>query len=139
MKKIAYYFSLFALISIMMTSCEVEPENDKTPAEQFVGKWTINTTEILAQVIPGDGSYLIFNECSAECFGEDYLASDKSAGTFSYQLNEDATILSITDESGDGGSYNADWEILKLTDDEFRMITDTGLFGTMKIEMTKEK
>jgi hypothetical protein len=137
MKKLIYLFALMALMVMVIPSCETE-ETDKTPAEQLVGKWDISSTEILTQVIPGDGSYLIFEECGAEsCGGTDYMAGDGTTGTFSYVLNEDATTLTIEDSSSDGGSYNGTWDVLELTNDELRIFADTGLFGTLKIELTK--
>lgn len=68
------------------------------------GKWTITSQEILTQVIPGDGSYMQFNACSCSCSGVDYKASDITSGTFSDLLNEAGTVITIDDNSSDGGS-----------------------------------
>ena len=59
-----------------------------------------------------------------------------TSGTFEYVLNNDATQIVIVDNSPDGGSYNATWDILELTEDSFR-ITGSTILGNLKIEMTK--
>ena len=124
------------LISGMLTSCEVEEE--KTPAEMLVGKWIISYSELLTQEFPGDGSFLQFDECNSSCSGIDYNESKKTTGNFTYVLNEDASILDISDPSGDGENYNFSWDILELSDTELKITADTGLFGTMKIVLKKE-
>lgn len=107
-----------------------------TPHEMLVGKWMITSQEILGVEIPGDGSYLIFNACSGTCTGTDFKASDSSSGTFNYTLNEDATQIVINDQTSDGGAYNYTWDILELTETNFRMTTIT-ILGNLKIEMAK--
>jgi len=136
MKKAIRTILTCILISGMLTSCELEEE--KTPAEMLVGKWIISYSELLTQEIPGDGSFLQFNECSSICSGIDYKESGKTTGSFTYVLNEDASVLEISDLSGDGGNYNFSWDILELTDTNLRIIADTGLFGTLKIVLSKQ-
>lgn len=119
---------------ILLTECKKEEE--LTPKEMFEGKWTITSQEILAVVVPGDGSYLTFNSCASTCSGIDYKASDASTGTFTYTIDDDATEIVIDDTTSAGGNYNFTWDILELTEEKFRMTTTT-ILGNMKIEMSK--
>lgn len=107
-----------------------------TPAQMIEGKWTITSQEIFTQVTSGDGSYLQFNACSSSCSGVDFKASDSTTGSFSYDLNDAGTLITINDNSSDGGSWDATWDILELTETSFR-ITATTIFGNLKVEMTK--
>ena len=125
---------LLLLFIVIAVGCEKE---DPLTAEELVaGQWTIVSSEILATVIPGDGSYLRFDACAATCSGVDYKVSDTTSGVFTYTINEEATILAITDNSSDGGSWSGEWDILELTEKDFR-ITTTTIFGSMKVEMSK--
>ena len=126
-----YLFLLAA--SLLFVGCK---KDVKSPAEMLEGKWIITSQEVLATVVAGDGSYLTFNACSSSCNGTDYKASDMTSGTFEYVLNNDATQIVIVDNSPDGGSYNATWDILELTEDSFR-ITGSTILGNLKIKMTK--
>ena len=125
-------------IAIIFLMVFISCKNDVlTPNEMLVGKWMITSKEILGVEIPGDGSYLIFNACSQTCTGTDFKASDSSSGTFNYTLNEDATQIVINDQTSDGGAYNYTWDILELTETNFRMTTIT-ILGNLKIEMAKD-
>lgn len=119
---------------LVLTGCK--KEDPLTPQQMFEGKWIIQSQEMLGSVVPGDGSYLIFNACSSSCDGVEYKAGDQTTGTIAYSLNSEATVLSITDNSADGGSWDADWDILELTETDLRIITSTA-FGNVKVEMTK--
>ena len=85
-----------------------------SPQQMLEGKWTIQSQEMLGSVVPGD----------------------ETTGTIAYSLNSEATVLSITDNSADGGSWDADWDILELTETDLRNTTSTA-FGNVKVEMTK--
>lgn len=136
MKKYTRLFAPLALFLLLISGCE--KEEIATPAEMITGKWIIQSSEILGQTVAGDGSYLIFNACTNnECSGQDYMASDSSSGTFTYDLNADATTIAIADSSSDGGNYNATWDILDLNETSFRIVGNTFL-GSLKIEMVKE-
>ena len=141
MKRTLYLLPLLVLSMLLVTSCkkdDPEPE-PPTPAEMLVGKWVIQSAEILGQVTPGNGSYLTFNACSdTECTGVDYDASDLSSGTFTYELSEDALTVVITDTTADGGGYDGTWNILQLTETDFSVEGNTFL-GTLKMDMTKEQ
>ena len=123
------------LIVIIAIGCEKE-DSPPTAEELIVGIWVIDSSEILATVVPGDGSYLQFDSCALTCDGIDYKVSDTTKGTFIYSINEAATLLSITDNSSDGGSWTGEWDVLELTETDFRITTST-IFGSMKIEMSK--
>ena len=127
-------FSVLCLAIFATVGCK--KEEPPTPAEMIEGKWTITSQEILTQVIPGDGSYLQFNACSSSCSGVDYKASDTTTGSFNYVLNDEGTVVTITDQSSDGGSWDATWDVLELTETSFR-ITATTILGNLKVEMTK--
>ena len=128
-------FVLLAFVALFVSACETA--NPPTPAENITGRWTIQSSEILGTTIAGDGSYLEFNACGdSECTGIDFEATDGTSGTFTYVLADDATTVTITDTTADGGNYDATWDILELTETDFRIVGNT-LFGSLKIEMTK--
>ena len=133
MKKILKLTGIAIVFAVVLVSCKTEV---LTPQEMLEGKWIITTQELLGVTVPGDGSYLVFNACSATCTGTDYKASDSSSGTFDYTMNENATEILINDPTNDGGNYNYNWDILELTETNFR-ITASSIFGNLKIEMTK--
>lgn len=126
---------IFLLLAISIVSCK-KKDPPPTAEELVAGKWTITSSEILATVVPGDGSYMQFNACAASCDGIDHKVSDTTSGTFSYSINEEATLLNITDNSSDGGSWTGEWDVLELTEENFRITTST-IFGSLKVEMTK--
>ena len=129
-------FALLAFVALIASSCETA--DPPTPAENITGRWIIQSSELLGATIAGDGSYLEFNACGdTECTGVDFEATDGTSGTFTYVLADDATTISITDTTNDGGNYDATWDILELTETDFRIVGNT-LFGSLKIEMTKE-
>ena len=136
MKKVLRNSLIAGVFTLVLFGCKkVEV---MTPGEMLVGKWMITSSELLGSVVPGDGSYLIFNACSGTCTGADYKASDSSTGSFTYTLNSDATQIDIEDETSVGGSYNYTWDILELTETDFR-ITASTVLGNLKIEMEKEE
>lgn len=126
--------SIIGFAALAIVGCK--KEEPPTPQEMLQGKWIIQSQELLGSVVPGDGSYLQFNACSSSCDGVDFKASDTTTGVISYSLNAEATVLSITDASADGGSWDADWDILELTETDLR-ITASTVFGNVKVEMTK--
>lgn len=133
MKKLMKLSLIMALISIAFIGCK---KDELTSQEMIEGKWIITSSEILATVIPGDGSYLQFNALTTDYTGVDYKASDNTTGTFTYFLSSDASIITIVDTMSDGGSYNGSWDILELTETKFRIVTNT-FVGSLKLEMSK--
>ena len=127
--------AIFLLVVVTSFGCKKE-EAEPTAEELVAGKWTIDSSELLATVVPGDGSYLQFDACASSCSGVDFKASDTTSGTFTYIINEEATLLSITDTLSEGGSWTGEWDILELTETDFR-ITGTTILGSMKVEMSK--
>lgn len=127
-------FGVLCLAILATVGCK--KEEPATPAQMIEGKWTITSQEILTTTIPGDGSYLQFNACSSSCSGVDFKASDTTTGSFSYVLNNEGTIITIDDQSTAGGSWNATWDVLELTESKFR-ITATTILGNLKVEMSK--
>ena len=127
--------SVLVLLLVVISSCK---KDEGEPAEMIVGKWTVSSTEILGTNVPGDGSYLIFNACSGgTCTGVDYMASDTTTGSFTYVLNGEGTVLAITDTMDEGGNYNFSFDVLELSDNDMRLSAETGIFGTMKMVLTK--
>jgi hypothetical protein len=127
-------FGILSFVLISIIGCK--KEEPLTPAQMIEGKWTITSQEILTSVVPGDGSYLQFNACSSTCSGVDSKASDTTSGTFIYDMNPEGTSIVIDDTSSNGGSWSGTWDILELTETEFR-ITGSTLFGNFKVEMSK--
>jgi hypothetical protein len=119
------------LLLLVFTNCK---KDSLTPQEMLEGKWIITSQELLATVVPGDGSFLTF---ASNGTGTDYKASDQTTGSITYTLNEEATEISIADTETAGGSYNYVWDILELNETTFR-ITASTILGNMKIEMSKE-
>jgi hypothetical protein len=128
--------ALLVLVGTALTfaSCK---KDEMTPAKLIEGKWVVETYELLAQENPGDGSYLVFNACSSSCSGTDYNAGDQTSGTFTYTLNEEGTILTINDQSSNGGSFGATWDVLELSENELRMTASTAL-GNLKYTFSKQ-
>lgn len=124
--------AVFLLVAVF--GCK--KEDPKTSQEMLEGKWNIYSTEILGNIAYGDGSYLQFNACSSTCGGVDYDAGDTTTGTFTYTINEEATILNISDTSSNGGNWNAAWDILDFTDTKLR-ITATTVLGNLTCEFHK--
>jgi hypothetical protein len=124
------------VVSALLLLVGCKKEDPLTPQQMLEGKWIIQSQEMLGSVVQGDGSYLQFNACSSSCDGVDYKAGDQTTGVITYTLNSEATVLSITDNSADGGSWDADWDILELTETDLRITTSTA-FGNVKVEMTK--
>lgn len=136
MKNNSILFSLLTALLLLTAGCNTE--DDPTPADNISGKWIVQSSEILGATVPGDGSYLVFNACAGtNCTGEDFNASDGTSGTISYDLSDDATTIAISDSSSDGGNFDFTWDILELTETDFRMVTNT-IFGSLKMEMVKE-
>lgn len=130
LKVLAFVFSLMVLVGC-------KKDDPLTPKEMIIGKWDIELSELLGSEIPGDGSYLQFENCNSDgCPGFDFKASDGSTGDISYTLNDDATVITITDSSSDGGSWEGEWDILELTETDFRITTNT-ILGSIKVEMKK--
>ena len=121
-----------ALVALLFVACK----KDQEPGELIVGTWTLESTEVLATVQSGDGSSLTFDGCSTTCTGTDYDGSNGTYGNFTYSLNEEGTILVISDTSNNGGGNNATWDVLELTSNSLRMTTSTVL-GNVKREYVK--
>lgn len=130
------YLKLSCVVAVLFSSCKKD-DDKKTPAELIVGKWVVYNTVLLAQDVPGDDSYLVFNSCGGTCSGTDFRASDTTSGSFTYVLNEEGSYLAITDTTFAGGSYNGTWDVLEIGDDRLR-ITITTILGDLKIEMNKD-
>lgn len=125
--KTAIKLFFMAIALCVVHACK---KDEKTPQQLLEGKWILESQEILGSSVQGDGSYLVFNACSSSCSGEDYKASDATNGTFTYTINEEGTMLTITDNSGDGGSWGASWDILDLSESNLRITTSTILGNT---------
>lgn len=137
MKRNSVLFSLLATVMLLTSACKKEDE-PLAPADALVGKWVIESTFFLGQIIPGDGSYLVFKACSGTtCTGEDYLASDSTSGTFTYDLSADASTMTIVDLTDDGGNYDGLFNVTELTETDFKINGDTP-FGVINLEMVKE-
>lgn len=113
-------------------------KDDKSKQEMLVGKWNIESTELLGSVVPGDGSYLRFAGDGYSGTGTDFKMSDTTTGSFTYTMNDEGTSLAIVDTMAAGGNYNFTFDISALTETRFECSTNTGFFGVMKMKMKKE-
>ena len=130
-------FKCILLATILVASCSSDDDTPTVPEDAIQGTWMITSSVLLGATVPGDGSSLTFNACDTTCSGADYLASDQTTGSFTYSFNDDFTQLTIVDASEDGGSYDGTWEILELKSSTLRIIVDTGLLGTVQLNMSK--
>lgn len=112
-------------IAGFVISCKKEPV--KTPAELIEGKWMVSNSNIGGSDFPGDGSYLNFAACSSTCTGVDFKASDTTSGVFTYSIDEEGILLTINDNSSDGGSWNATWDVLELDENNLKITASTFL------------
>lgn len=123
---------VLAILIVLSLSYSCTKEED-IPADLILGKWMLSSTEVLGTTSPGDGSYLIFEAST----GTDYMASDSTSGTFTYELNTDGTILIINDTTYDGGYFNFTFDVLQLSEETLRITTDTGILGNMLLTFGK--
>lgn len=117
--------AIFSAFIALAFSCKKEPV--KTPAELIEGKWMVSNSNIAGSDIPGDGSYLNFAACSSSCTGVDFRASDTTSGVFTYSIDEEGILLTINDNSSDGGSWNATWDVLELDENNLKITASTFL------------
>lgn len=122
------------LILVLAVSCK--KKDIKSPAQFLEGKWMVSNSNIAGSDIPGDGSYLDFAACSSSCSGVDFKASDTTSGVFTYTLNEEGTVLNINDSSSDGGSWNAEWDVLELNESTLKITAGTFL-GNLTVTFSK--
>lgn len=111
-------------LSFLAISCKKE---EKTAEQLIEGKWMVSNSNIGGSDIPGDGSYLQFNACSSSCTGADFRASDTTTGVFTYSIDEEGILLTINDNSSDGGSWNATWDVLELEENNLKITASTFL------------
>ncbi len=139
MKNFKNPLSILSLCIILFTSCSDDDTEDVllTESDRIVGTWTLSQSVVLGITVPGDGSTLTFNECTATCAGIDFQASDDSSGTFTYELTSDNTILSIIDnDSSAGGAYSGDWAISSFTNNSITLSAST-FIGDVSFTFTK--
>ena len=129
-----YRVAFVCLLSVVVFSCKKEEK--KTPAQLLEGKWLVSNSNILGSDIPGDGSYLQFAACSSSCSGVDFKASDTTTGVFTYSIDEEGILLTINDNSSDGGSWNATWDVLELEESRLK-ITGSTFLGNLTVTFTK--
>ena len=127
--------SLTAVIMLVtiVAGCK---KDDDTPARLIEGKWIVSNTNILGSDVAGDGSYLQFDACSPSCTGVEYMAGDGTTGVITYTINEEGTLLTIVDNSSDGGSWNATWDVLELKKTPLKITASTFL-GNMTVTFSK--
>jgi hypothetical protein len=131
-------FGIISSIILLSSSCKKnEEEMFTTPYAKIKGTWKIERTQAFGYTFPGDGSSLTFNDCSsAPCSGNDYLASSKTSGNFSYTFASDQKSITIVDNSGDGGAYNGKWDIVSFENNKLKITSQT-ILGQMTIELNK--
>ena len=129
---------IISFVILLSSSCEKkEEEVFLTPYAKIKGTWKIESTQAFGYTFPGDGSLLTFDDCSsAPCSGNDYLASNKTSGNFSYTFAFDQKSITIVDNSGDGGAYNGKWDIISFENNKLKITSQT-ILGQMTIELNK--
>lgn len=130
---------ILSLCVILLSSCSDDDTEDilLTESDRIVGTWTLSKSVVLGITVPGDGSTLTFNECTATCAGIDFQASDDTSGTFTYELTSNNTILSIIDnDSSAGGAYSGDWTISSFTNNSITLSAST-FIGNVSFTFTK--
>lgn len=124
---------VLAGILILGISCK-----KKSAYEKLDGTWEVEEITLWGATAPGDGSTLSFTDCSSPpCPGTDYDGTNKTTGTFTYELLDDDKTLSITDTSSLGGSLDADWDVGTLTKSTLR-ITASTLLGDLTYKFSKK-
>lgn len=125
---------LLSGILIFSISCKKQ-----SAYEKLDGTWEAVETILLGSTIPGNGSTLSFTDCgSPPCEGTDYDGTDKTTGSFTYELLDNDKTLSITDTSSLGSNWNAEWKVETLTKSTLRITANTGLFGDMTVKFSKK-
>ena len=130
MKQLFKSTLLVLLMAAIFVGCKEEEE--ETPAEMIVGKWTISSTSLAGISSDGDNSYLDFAKCAGICSGIDYDGSDSTSGTFTYVLNDDGTSLVITDTQSAGGINGDTYVVTELTDSDLTLKTTLIGFDDIK-------
>lgn len=132
--------NIFVKTTVVIVGCvalfackKTEP---KTAQELLQGKWMVTNSNIMGSDIPGDGSYMQFNACGTTCGGVDFKASDTTSGNFTYSIDADATVISITDTTSNGGSWNGSWDVLTLTENSLK-ITGSTFLGNLTVTFQK--
>ncbi len=93
---------------------------------------------MLGMDIPGDGSTLSFENCDEPpCNGQDYEATDKTTGTFTYKFIEEDSKIVIVDVDENGGNYNTTWSVLDFESDLLRITGEFPIFGSMQMNLRK--
>lgn len=140
MKRYSILF-LLMVFAISFNACTEESEDPTlSEYERIEGTWIIESQSLLGADVPGDGSTLTFNFCGMDtpCDGVDYLASDETSGTFSFQFNTDKSGIIFEDNDSDaGGNYNGEWTIDEFSSDRLVISVDTGIFGVTVLTLRK--
>ncbi|MFH2142637.1 MAG: hypothetical protein ABIJ97_09460 [Bacteroidota bacterium] len=125
---------LITVIALAMLCCTKEP----TPS-LLEGKWIIKSAYLADNEYKDGKSYLEFHACGdSVCTGIDYDGEDQTTGVYTWTMDEQNNILSITDTLSAGGGYNADWLIESMTAKKMTISANTGIFGTMKMELKRD-
>ena len=128
--------TLFATLSIVFitgfASCK------KTdPHEAIVGTWEVDKTYLSGNEMDGPGE-LTFQDCSTPpCPGTSEEHTNNTTGGISWELNEDATQLTIIDTVSGGGSWNSTYDVDVLTDSKLTLRTNS-ILGELKVEFAKK-
>ena len=134
---------ILAIGTIFLQNCELMTEEDVqpdlTPEERIIGVWEMIEFNWYGTKTDGDGCSWEFKQCaSGSCEGIDSSSSKNTSSAFNYEFKDDYKILSIDDESGDGGgAFSGEYDILAFENDRLR-ITTTTVLGQMTYEFKKK-
>lgn len=131
-----FLFTVIMGLSVLLSSCEKEPIEEKLE-KTITGKWIVKSGIAFGTNIPGDGSYLKFNECSDVCSGEDYEATNQTSGLIIYELSQDEKTLNIEDIMDEGGNWNGKWNVISFTNTYLEISMNT-LFGPVTFKLNKQ-
>ncbi len=128
--------TLLFLVSVLF-SCVKKEADEVVPVKTITGKWMLTNTNFYGSNIPGDSSYLSFNECNNSiCTGIDYKESDKSTSAFTYVLNGEESIDIVDNDSSKGGNWQGTWTISTFTSSKL-VIKQTLLGQVMTVTFEK--
>lgn len=107
------------------------------PHEAIIGSWEVSKTYLSGNEMSGPGE-MTFQDCGTPpCPGTSTEKTNNTTGDISWELNEDASKLTITDTSSGGGAWNATYDVDVLTSSSLTIRTNS-ILGELKVEFNKK-
>ena len=109
-----------------------ESGNERTNYKLLNGTWSLLEITYLGQTSANSDYRLTFTNCATPpCSGVDYNDSDSTSGTFTYELIETDSKISIDDTLSAGGYWTTDWSIIVLDKSTLKIDGNPNLSGSM--------